>query len=145
MKNDAARLEARLKEARLRRTPMRLAILDVLIHSDEPLGAAQIQARLPAGTDLVTVYRTLRTFTEKSLAHRVRGEDQTWRYALGKPVDRARHRHPHFVCNDCGTVACMDEVAIPSRFVRSLHVGRQYEVSWPEVILHGLCPKCATG
>ena len=145
MKNDGTHLESRLKVAGLRLTPMRLAILDLLIRSDQPLGAAQIQARLPDGTDLVTVYRTLRTFTEKSLAHRVRGEDQTWRYALGKPVDRSRHRHPHFVCNDCGTVACMDQIAIPSQFVRSLHVGRQYEVAWPEVILHGLCPKCATG
>jgi Fur family ferric uptake transcriptional regulator len=132
-----------LRGAGLRRTPVRLGVLEVLARAGGPLGVPQIIERLPDRTDAVTVYRTLNTFTRKRLVHRVHGEDRTWRYALsGSPLKSPAHQHPHFVCDECGTVECLAEATIPRTFVPSLRVGARYAVRYPEVVLHGLCPKC---
>lgn len=137
-----------LRGAGLRRTPVRVGVLDVLAASPNPLGVPQVLEKLPADTDAVTVYRTLNTFTRQKLVHRVRGEDRTWRYALTAkvPVAAARkeppHGHAHFVCETCGTVECLEGAEIPRNLVRSLGVGAEYAIHYPEVVLHGLCPKC---
>ena len=145
-----------LRDAGLRRTPVRLGVLEVLASSGgQPVAVPQVLEKLPSDTDAVTVYRTLNTFTRKRLVHRVRGEDRTWRYALSAhaPAAEARgksaagesqpaHGHPHFVCDGCGTVECLEKSPIPKDFVRSLRVGSRYDVRYPEVVLHGLCPRC---
>ena len=138
--HDAAEL---LRGAALRRTPVRIGVLEVLAGAGGPLGVPQIIERLPDHTDAVTVYRTLNTFTRKKLVHRVHAEDRTWRYALsGSPLKSPAHQHPHFVCDECGTVECLAGATIPKTFVPSLRVGARYAVRYPEVVLHGLCPKC---
>lgn len=131
-----------LQSAKLRRTPVRLALLKLLEESTQPLTAPEMLQRLPATTDTVTVYRTLNTFTELQLIHRIKAKDRSWSYALGAPQPRQAHRHPHFVCDECGTVECMEDAPIPESFVKSLHVRREYQVNFPEVLLHGLCPRC---
>src|SRR3954451_6261946 len=104
-KRYAARPDANalLRHASLRRTPVRVGVIELLAGSAEPIAVPGMLQHLPRDTDAVTVYRTLNTFTRKKLVHRVRGEDQTWRYALsGGPGEKApQHQHPHFVCEGC--------------------------------------------
>jgi len=134
--------EAILKTAGLRRTPVRMGVLRVLAKSADPLAVPAILERLPEHTDAVTVYRTLNSFTRKKLVHRVRGEDRTWRYALEHTSAAPAHQHPHFVCEDCGKVECIEQATIPERFVKSLSIDARYSVSYAEVLLHGRCAKC---
>src|SRR5215475_10135934 len=98
-----------LKISKLRRTPVRAGVLEVLARAARPLGAVDILEKLPPHTDAVTVYRTLNTLTRKEVLHRVRGEDRVWRYALGDPHATAAHQHPHFVCEECGKVECLKD------------------------------------
>jgi Fe2+ or Zn2+ uptake regulation protein len=135
-------IERALIKCKLRRTPVRAGVLEVLARAVRPMGAVEILEKLPPATDTVTVYRTLNTFTAKGVAHRVRGEDRVWRYALGDAHDAARHQHPHFVCENCGKVECLKGAEIPAGFVASLGVGGKYRIHYPEVVLHGVCPKC---
>lgn len=130
-----------LSDTGLRRTPVRVGVLEILIRSRSAMSVPQILARLK-GVDTVTVYRTLNTFVRKKIVHRVRGEDRGWLYAVGDTADQPQHQHPHFVCDECGKVECLEEASIPETFVPSLGVSRDYRVSWPEVVLHGMCPKC---
>lgn len=139
--SDTTRAATLLQRAGLRRTPVRTAVLNVLGESGQPLGVPQVLERLPRDTDAVTVYRTLNTFTQKKLVHRVHGEDRTWRYALSADA-ATRHEHPHFVCDACGTVECLEQSEIPKDFVHSLGVASRYSVNYPEVVLHGVCPRC---
>ena len=108
-----------LRESGLRRTPVRIAVLSALAQDGQPMGVQQVLQHLPAGTDAVTVYRTLNTFTRKKLVHRVHGEDRSWRYALSKPLAHhaPRHEHPHFVCDTCGSVECLEKAKIPTDLV----------------------------
>lgn len=143
MKQTPAPSATLLKRAGLRLTPVRLGVLDVLARTNRPMAVPEVLEKLPDRTDAVTVYRTLNTFTREKLVHRVRGEDRTWRYALGDPGPASTpHAHAHFVCDECGNVECLEETRIPKTLVQSLQVGPRYAVRYPEVLLHGLCPKC---
>lgn len=142
MKDSETQAMAALNEAGLRTTTVRLGVLDILGKSKQPLDVPHILAKLPGHSDAVTVYRTLNTFTRKKLVHRIRGEDRSWRYALSNGEQKPQHQHPHFVCESCGKVECLGDAEIPAGFVRSLGVTSNYRVHYPEVVLHGLCPKC---
>jgi Fur family transcriptional regulator, ferric uptake regulator len=131
-----------LKSAGLRRTPVRFAVLDLLARAAGPLGVPEMLGKLSADTDAVTVYRTLNTFTRKKLVHRVQADDRSWRYALGDSALKPEHRHPHFVCDTCRTVECLSTAEIPTGLARTMGVRRGYKVTYPEVVLHGQCPKC---
>ena len=133
--------ETKLRKAGLRRTPVRVSVIELLGRSGRPMSVPQILGKLK-GVDTVTVYRTLGTFVGKRLVHRIRGEDRTWMYALGGADDAPQHKHPHFVCGECGKVECLEQAEIPRGFVQSLGVGAEYAVSHPEVVLHGVCPRC---
>jgi Fur family ferric uptake transcriptional regulator len=141
MKAEASTSEARLKEAGLRRTPVRLAVLRILDAAKTPVDAPTMVGRIGQPIDAVTVYRTLNTFTRKKLVHRV-SSDTGWRYAIGRPDAKPIHQHPHFVCDECGGVECVKDSSIPGNLLGSLKLTSKYLVSYAEVVLHGLCPKC---
>jgi Fur family ferric uptake transcriptional regulator len=141
VKHSLPPIDALLRSHGLRRTPVRVEVLDLLQSAGRPLSVPQMLARLK-GVDTVTVYRTLNTFVRKKLVHRIRSEDRSWLYAAGDLHERPLHTHPHFVCDGCGKVECLEEASVPDTFVKSLGVQHGYAVSYPEVVLHGRCPKC---
>lgn len=123
---------------------MRLAILRAVISSKKPLGAPDIIRLLGDDTDSVTVYRTLNTLAEHKLVHRVRGEDGAWRYAASRSGNTKQEPHPHahFVCDECGTVECLQEAPVPTALAHPRGLGRKYDVTYAEVVVHGVCGKC---
>jgi Fur family transcriptional regulator, ferric uptake regulator len=129
-----------LHGAGLRRTPVRTHVLELLSRSKAPLSAPQILEQLPEGTDNVTLYRTLNTLTLKKLLHRVRGDDQIWRYGSGN--GGTRHEHAHFVCDECGTVECLTDVPLSDTTVKRSGVRPGYRVDYSEILVHGACPDC---
>ena len=137
-----------LRDAGLRRTPVRVAVLDRVTAARQPVGAAEIIRGLGSEVDPVTVYRTLNTLSEHRLVHRVRGEDGAWRYAVtgaeagGGDAERRDHPHAHFVCDSCGTVECLEQLPLPEGLVPPKTLGRRYDVSHAELVVHGTCPKC---
>lgn len=135
--------ESLLRRSGLRKTPVRVGVIDVLARTGRPMNVTDILAKLKGTADTVTVYRTLHTFVRKKLVHRVRGEDRSWLYALGDSGHEPEHLHPHFVCDECGKVECLEQSKLPESMVRSLSRGPSaYRVRWFEVVLHGLCPRC---
>src|ERR1700675_1047166 len=137
MADDSSESIARLNGVGLRTTSVRLGVLRILDKSRQPLDVRAILAKLPSHTDAVTVYRTLNTFTRKKLVHRVQADDRSWRYALGDTAGKPQQRHPHFVCDTCRTVECLSTAEIPGELARTMGVGRGYQVTYPEVVLHG--------
>ncbi|MEM6455059.1 MAG: Fur family transcriptional regulator [Acidobacteriota bacterium] len=130
---------ALLKAHKLRITGPRLAVLRVLADADTPLSHSDVLARL-GDTDWnpATIYRNLIKLRDAGVApvaSRIQGID---RYALAREDDDD-HRHPHFVCDDCGCVrslpdARMTTTAIQGPWAEALRQAR--------VQLHGACPDC---
>jgi Fur family ferric uptake transcriptional regulator len=65
-----------------------------------------------ASLDRATIYRNLVALTEAGILIRTQLGDHVWRFEL-PPNSSAQHGlHPHFVCNDCGDIACLSESAV---------------------------------
>jgi Fur family transcriptional regulator, ferric uptake regulator len=129
-----------LHAAGLRRTPVRTGVIELLAASTRPMAVPDLLGKLPRGTDVVTVYRTLNTLVKKKLARRVRGEDRSWLYEISAGKEH-EHLHAHFVCDGCGTVECLPEVEAPA-LPKGLKLSKGYDVTKQELTLHGFCPKC---
>jgi len=107
----------------LRATPSRIAVLELMKASEQPLSHAEVAARLEAsGWDPATLYRNLMDFTEVGLARRSDIGDHVWRFEL---VD-GRH-----------DVRAVIELVLPRgkapRALRQRHV---------EIHVRGLCDSC---
>ncbi|MEO0559132.1 MAG: transcriptional repressor [Bacteroidota bacterium] len=128
-----------LRKSGLRVTSPRVAVLGVLAAATGPLSFTQVLAQLgETGWDQATIYRNLVKLREAGLApvvSRVGGVDQ---YAIGG--DQADdHRHPHFLCEDCGRVACLSQ-----DLTAALSVDGPWAESIQGAVVHllGHCPDC---
>ncbi len=69
-----------LDRAAIRRTPVREAVLGILLEERRPMSYREVAARLPGRQDRVTLYRTLLLLLEKGLVHRAQDMEGTWRF-----------------------------------------------------------------
>lgn len=137
-------------------TTARVRVLAALLEANSPLNAADVCRRLRGvKADRVTIYRTLNTLVSAGILHRIDPGDRIFRFGLtgGEVKDAgAGRRHPHFVCDACGTVQCLadSEVTVtpkprPERAggaVPSGGGGRPLRVTQQDVLLHGTCGDC---
>lgn len=128
-----------LKAHGLRVTPARLAILEALEASHEPLSIEAILARLPKKTaDQATVYRTLESFTEKGLVSQVVLSPERALY------ERAGDDHHHIVCTRCGKI---EHIALKdcTHFEKdALKASAQFKTIERHTLeLYGRCKSCA--
>jgi Fur family transcriptional regulator, ferric uptake regulator len=80
-------VQQRIREAGLRATAPRVAVLGVLDGARGPLTHGQVHRRLAAqGLDRATVYRNLRDLSEAGLLLRTDLGDHVWRYVVS-PAD----------------------------------------------------------
>ncbi|MEM6796396.1 MAG: Fur family transcriptional regulator [Acidobacteriota bacterium] len=128
-----------LQRSGLRVTGPRLAVLGLLAEADRPLSHTEVLERLgETDWDPATIYRNLIKLREAGVAavvSRIEGID---RYALaGEQSDD--HRHPHFLCEDCGRVACL-----PSELTDSMALDGPWaeSIKRAAVQLLGACPDC---
>lgn len=120
----------------IRVTEQRMALLRELARLRVPASHPELTERL-AGTalDRATIYRNLVSLTEAGLLVRTQLGDNVWRYELPRDAAPEHGRHPHFVCTDCGDVACLPESTVSLRGEATRN-----EVS--EVQLRGRCVSC---
>jgi len=141
MKKQNSDLQARktLKAAKLYQTGCRIALLKVLLKSDKPLNQEQIAQRLGKKRfDKVTIYRTLESFCEAGLVHKVFMEKRAWHFESAQDCSE-NQCHPHFTCTSCGDTHCLTEMTLP--MAKSPHKG--FVIRRQQVRLEGLCPACA--
>ncbi len=133
----------RLREVGLRITTVRLDVLRVLDEAESPLNAQEVHGALPEGAaDRVTVYRTLHSFEEKQIVHRIDAGDRVWRFSLAR---LGAHDHPHLVCDECGAVECLDDAQVHVEFpgcLRGSTMARR-RIREQDAVLHGRCARCA--
>ena len=128
-----------LREAGLRVTAPRLAVLTTLASVAAPMSHSEVLAALGhSGWDPATIYRNLVKLREAGLAAVVNRANGIDRYALTTAREHA-HRHPHFVCDDCGQVACLPVDVTPS-----VPEGSRWAASLEgaAIQLRGECPDC---
>jgi Fur family ferric uptake transcriptional regulator len=129
-----------LKEYDLRNTSCREEILDVFLQRDFALSHADIESSVHEDFDRVTVYRTLKTFLDKGLIHKVLDDEGVTKYALCKERcthTEHHHEHVHFKCIECGLTNCLDNVQIPA-----IALPAGYKLAESSLLMQGICQMC---
>jgi Fur family ferric uptake transcriptional regulator len=124
----------------LRQTPVRQAVLRVLTASSYALSGSEIEQQLGAGTDRITLYRTLKSFEENGLIHRVMDATDVIRYAACSIECSAQahfDNHVHFKCTSCQHIYCLNQVAIPA-----VTLPAQFQAQTRDYLLGGVCREC---
>jgi len=142
MENELIRI---LKEHNLKVTKIRLEVLELLIKSGIAMSHSQISEKLDSETvDKVTLYRTLNTFTDVGIAHKVATEDRNWLYAIFEKDAHEEahhtHEHAHFICDECDKIYCFPIEDYVTEIQHQQKMG--FQIKTKEVRLHGLCPVC---
>jgi len=121
-------------------TESRKKILNLFLNVQGALAHGDIERRAGEKFDRVTVYRTLQTFVEKGIIHTIPTTDNSVRYALCKDNCIGGHHHDdhvHFICLQCGTMLCLEEVVVPEIKIR-----RGFSMNEIEVVVKGICLDC---
>ncbi len=139
MKSVVHDCKAELREAKLRATPARLGVLDVLEHADRPVDVSTIihsLAKQNLAVDDVTVFRILRVFTAKGLAKAIQFNEGKFRYEYG-----AGPEHHHFVCEKCGDIEVVENCNVET-LVESIMTKTGAQVTRHSLEFFGLCRSC---
>jgi Fur family ferric uptake transcriptional regulator len=136
---DTAFWSTKLRNAGLRVTRSRLAVVQALVEAPTPSSALDVLATIGgAELDRVTVYRTLNSLVDHGLAHRIDPGDRIWRYGL---IGEAHEEHAHFVCDACGEIKCLEDAMIRVT-MKGGKEPENFTVTQRDVYLHGTCERC---
>lgn len=131
-----------IREAGLRVTQPRLAVMQVLEKQRGPLSHADLINALDGqGFDRVTLYRNLNDLADAGIVARTEVGDHVWRFELRKAAEAHSGVHPHFTCTDCGSVSCLPGDAV--QIIRTGRVPKSVREQTVEVSLRGVCDRCS--
>lgn len=132
-------LESKLTEKNIKPTAMRLVVLDFLLSQSFAQSLTDMELKMER-TDRVTLYRTIRTFEENGLVHRIEDGSGITKFALcesGCDVDGHHDLHLHFFCIEIKETHCLPKTSIPHV---SLPVG--YQLFETQLLIKGICSNC---
>lgn len=129
-----------LKKAGLKATPVRSAVLEILFSINHAVDAHFIETHFES-VDRITLYRTLKSFEEKGLIHKITDSNAVIKYASCKPscLEHQHHqdKHIHFECDKCHHTFCIEETLIPS-----FNIPGKYKITGINVTMTGKCESC---
>ncbi|MTI23130.1 transcriptional repressor [Fulvivirga sp. RKSG066] len=128
-----------LRKFQLKSTPCRTEVLQLFFDNDHALSNAFIEKNISSSFDRVTVYRTLKSFEEKGLIHKVLDDNGITKYALCQDCSTHHHHHEHvhFKCETCGQTTCIESVDIPE-----VKLPKGYKVKERNLLIQGVCEQC---
>jgi Fur family ferric uptake transcriptional regulator len=128
-----------LRDFNLRATPNREEILHLFLLKNYALSHSDIEKEIDNSLDRVTVYRTLKTFLDKGLIHKVLDDEGSLKYALCKEacnMAEHHHDHVHFKCTKCGQTSCLN-VDVPA-----IKLPKGYQAKEVNLLIQGVCERC---
>lgn len=130
-----------LKENKLRVTSCRRDVLDTFLGRSVALSHADLEEALKENFDRVTIYRTLKTFLDSDLIHKVLDDSGTAKYALchhSAEEPHHDHEHVHFKCEICGKTNCIEEISLPK-----INLPEGYQAKEMNLLVQGVCKYCS--
>ena len=129
-----------LKEFDLRHTGCREDIIGAFQRHDFALSQGDLEHQFGQRFDRVTIYRTLKTFLEKGLIHKVLDDEGGTKYALCRHEcshKEHHHDHVHFKCLKCGLTTCIENVHVPT-----FKLPAGYHSQEINILIQGMCSVC---
>ena len=132
-------IELKLADKKINPTAMRILVLESLLKQNSATSLTDIEKSLyPA--DRVTIYRTLKTFTEKGLIHVIDDGTGLPKYAICvSNCDSGQHYdlHVHFNCTACKETFCLPNSKIPEVLLPDGFTSIEMDL-----VVKGICKQC---
>jgi Fur family transcriptional regulator, ferric uptake regulator len=128
-----------LNQIELRATPARIAILQLLESTKEPIDVATLIEHLrkeSISTDPATVFRIMNMFTQKGIVSPIQFQEGKTRYELA-----GKAHHHHLVCENCGKVEDISISIIPT-LEKEIQNKQSFLVKRHSLEFFGLCSDC---
>lgn len=131
-------VEDLLEKHELRNTSCRRSMLELFVKRQEALAVSELNTKLGKNFDRATIYRTIQSFLDNGIVHKVLDTKEGQKYALCHDCDHHTHsdEHVHFLCLRCGKSICLDE-DIPE-----VNTPDGYSLQTKNMLLEGYCPDC---
>lgn len=133
--------EAACRDRGLRMTTLRRRVLELVWQNHQPTKAYDLLAKLhDEGRRAAppTVYRALEFLLDAGLIHRL----QSLNAYIGCPSPDLRHSGQFLICNQCHTVAELNDASIREALRRQARrLG--FEATNPTIEISGICPRCS--
>ena len=130
-----------LSKNRINRTKFRTQLLSLFFTSEKSLSIEEILNSFNNSINKVTVYRSLESFENKGLIHKVPDSNNCKRYSLCKEnecgLESHNHNHGHFICYSCNQTFCIENVKLPE--IKPL---KGFQVKELKLTLEGYCSDC---
>ncbi len=129
-----------LRSHNLRITDCRLDVIAFFLKEKRTLLQSDLEHEFDR-YDRVTLYRTLNTFLDSGIVHKIPNASGVATYGLCHETctpDHHDHNHIHFKCNSCGDIECITGSAVPS-----VEVPSGYQVEMINLIVDGTCARCS--
>jgi Fur family transcriptional regulator, ferric uptake regulator len=129
-----------LQSHKLRITDCRLDIIQEFLAKNVALSHSDLEETLNQQFDRVTIYRTLKTFLDKDLIHKVLDDSGATKYALcahGESEHHHNHEHVHFKCETCGETTCLEDITLPQVKLPAGFIKKEMNL-----LVQGICEKC---
>ncbi len=139
--NKNTALNQLLQKHSLKVTGPRLSVLSILTSREVGTSQPDLENILKQEVDRVTLYRALKTFTEKGIIHKVFDANGTATYALCSircNENQHHDEHLHFNCTICNQVYCLDDIHFPEI---KLPAGFKSDVI--TLTASGICNQCS--
>jgi Fur family ferric uptake transcriptional regulator len=143
---DTELIEIQLQQKKIRPTAMRLLIYNILNRANRAISLTDIETIFQTNNDLeipvdrTTIYRTVKTFEKKGVAHAIDQGNGVLKYALCQSNCEENHhrdRHLHFYCKRCEKTSCLTDQLIPK-----ITLASGYEIHELNFVAKGICDQC---
>lgn len=114
--------------------------MGMFLNNPHALSYADIEKEAGSAFDRVTVYRTLKSFLDKGIIHKILDDNGGLKYGLcSEYCSEAQHKHDHvhFKCSKCGQTSCLDGVDIPE-----IELPNGYKPEEVNLLIQGVCSDC---
>ncbi len=127
-------IERTLTENGLKKTSSRIAILALFKKKKYALSYTDFEHLVALGFDKTTIYRTLYSFEEAGLIHKVDDHSGLLKYAFSEVKQNG---HPHFSCEKCHNTYCLETTS-----TMKLELPKGFTSNQISTVVTGLCPFC---
>ena len=132
-------LEEKLEQRKIKPTSMRILVLQELVECHSAISLSDLEARFERA-DKATLYRTLKTFVESELAHKIDDGTGITKYALCEEnchCEIETDLHLHFHCKLCNETSCLTDHKIPN-----ISLPKNFIAEDVNLVVKGICNKC---
>lgn len=134
-------LEKILERNKIKPTAMRLLVLQFLLNNKTAISLTDVENHFDK-SDRTTLYRTLKTFVEKDISHKIDDGTGVTKYALCEEnchCEIGTDLHLHFHCTNCNKTVCITDYKIPT-----ISLPKGYVAEDANLVVKGICDICNT-